>query len=362
MPAHPNNREIKTTPPATNPPPKTSRLSILSYLAAGFNPAKIAAKMNVSAGTIQYHLSILKRQGIIRKVGYGTWEILKPPESEKKTTARSPYVGIPKPPPSRGSLAVVPAVLTQSQLTRFQQDAVRTHAITTTWQVPRGLRNWDNPHRTQYLDSHNIPHIQLGIAGGGQRSIVKDRKVWLLNKVLIIYDKASYFAQTALEGKNTALALHLRIIKHVERLLHTSFLIGSDYKFKVSRQHYALIHNALAQQYNEAGEKLEVRTGKGLWLLIDNSNNIHELEGVHPRTGMTDTQKTQAFFNGLKDIPATQGAPSYTPGFVLKAIAGVTANQTAFAENIESHISAIQDLGAGVRDMNALLKEFAGRR
>ena len=343
---------VATRPPVVRHNP--SRLSILSYLAAGLNPAKIAVKLNVPAGTLQYHLSILKRQGLIRKIGYGTWEVLKSSDSEKKTTAGSSHVGTPQHPPSRGS----PAVLTQAQLTQFQQDAVRAHAFVFTLSVPHNLRHWNNEKRTQYLTAHQIPYKPLNIGGGGQRIIVKDRKTWLTNRSIIIYDKASYFAEGALQAKSTALATHLSIIKHIERLLHTSFEIGSDYKFRVSRQHYALIQNALARQYNDADEKLEVRNGKGLWFLIDNSYNMNEAETVHPSTGMTDNQKVQGFFNGLKDIPSAQGAPSYTPGFVLEMMTGIQANQLMFAENIDSHISAIKDLGAGVRDMTTAIQKL----
>ncbi len=233
--------------------------------------------------------------------------------------------------------------------------------MTTTWQVPRHLRNWNNEKRTQYLRTHDIPHIQLKIAGGGQRIIVKGRKVQLLNRSIIIYDKASYFAQTASEGKSTALALHLSIIKHIERLLHVEFLIGDDHKFKVSRQHHAMIHNALAEQYNEAGKKLEVRNGRGLWLLIDNSpdengNGMNELEAVKSDI---DAKKVKDFFNGLYDIPANPHAPTYTPGTVLEMIAGVTENQMAFAENMTSHVEAVRNLSAGVKEMNETIKQLS---
>lgn len=335
--------------------------------------------MKLADSTIQYHLSILKKQGIVRKVGYGTWEILKSPESEKKTTARPSHVGIPQHPHPRGS----PAVLSQSELTRFTQDAVRGHAILTKWSVPTGMRNWNNHQRIKYLTTRNIQFKALNIRGGGQRIIVKERKTWLTDKSIIIYDKSSYFAEAALQAKSTAIAMHLSIIKHIERLLHTSFLIGDDYKFRVSRQHYALIYNALAKQYNREGEKLEVRTGKGLWLLIDDSYGMNELETVHPSTGMADNQKVQDFFNGLKDIPAIQGTPTYTPGFVLEMMAGIQQNQQKsaelqmmYADNITSHIESIQYLGKGaqdighaaqgidksVRNLNKLLKEFAGGR
>lgn len=345
------NREI-TTPTSTTPPqPQNPRYSIVSYLATGLNPEKIRRKLNIPPSTFQYHLSILKRQGYIHKVGYGTWEVLKPLEQEKKTTAGSGYVGTPRHPPSRGSSRGSPAVLTQSVLSQFQQDAIRAHAFVTTWQVPTALRNWTNEKRIQYLEAHHIPYKPLGIGGGGQRIIVKDRKVWLTNKSIIIYDKASYFADAALPAKSTAIATHLSIVKRIERLLHTSLEIGSDHKFKVSRQHYAMIQNALAEQYNEAGEKLEVRNGRGLWFLIDNSFNLNEAEAVHPSSSMSDADKVQDFFNSLKDKPLTTD-------FILTAMAGIQENQAAFAENMASHISAIQDLGAGVREMNKLLQQL----
>ena len=343
-----NNRGINTPPSPPTPPPKNPRLSILSYLRAGLNPAKIAAKLSMPPSTLQYHLSILKKQGCISKAGYGTWEILNLPVQAKKRTAGLPRVGSPQHPPSRGSSSTHTAVLTQTELARFTQDSVRAHAFVFTMQVPRNLRNWNNKMRVKFLETNSIPFIPLGIGGGGQRIIVKDRKTWLLNRSIIIYDKASYFAEEALQAKTTALATHLAIIKHIERLLHTSFLIGSDYKFKVSRQHYSLIYNALAKQYNAAGEKLEIRTDKGAWFLIDNSYNMNEAETVHPTTAMSDNKKVQDFFNGVKTT-------AITPEFILQAMNGIQENQAAFAVNISSHIDAIRKLGSGVEQMNSLI-------
>ena len=336
--------------PPTPPPfkPNSSRLSVLSYLRAGLNPAKIAAKMGITMSTIQYHLSALKKQGLIHKAGYGTWEVLREPTIEELTPRGLSRVSSPYLPPHRGSSNRSTAVLTQTELARFTQDSVRAHAFVFTMQVPRNLRNWNNKMRVKFLETNSIPYKPLGIGGGGQRIIVKDRKTWLLNRSIIIYDKASYFAEEALQAKTTALATHLAIIKHIERLLHTSFQISGDYKFKVSRQHYALIYNALAKQYNESGEKLEIRTDKGAWFLIDNSYNMNEAETVHPTTAMSDNKKVQDFFNGVKTT-------AITPEFILQAMNGIQENQAAFAVNISSHIDAIRKLGSGVEQMNSLI-------
>ena len=181
--------------------------------------------------------------------------------------------------------------------------------------------------------------------------MVKEKKVWLLDKSIVIYDKASYFAELALDAKNTAIAKHLSIIKHIERLLHVSFEIRGDHIFKVSRQHYALMQNALAKQYNESGEKLEIRNENGLWFLIDDSFNLNEAETVHPSSAMTDNKKVQDFFNSLKTQPITTD-------FILTAMAGIQKNQAAFAENMSSHIEAVRNLSTGVKDMTAAINQF----
>jgi len=111
------------------------------------------------------------------------------------------------------------------------------------------------------------------------------------------------------------------------------------------------MQNALAQQYNESGEKLEIRNGKGLWFLIDNSFNLNEAETVHPGSAMTDNKKVQDFFNSLKAQPITTD-------FVLTAMAGIQANQAAFAENMTSHIEAVRNLSTGVKDMTAAINQF----
>jgi DNA-binding transcriptional ArsR family regulator len=353
-----NNRGINTPTSTTTPPHENPRLSILSYLKDDISPAKIWRKMGIPESTFQYHFSILKKQGLIRKLGYGTWEVIDQPDSAKKRTVGLSRVGTPQDPHFRGSSRGSPAVLTQTQLQQFQQDSVRAHAFVFTLQVQRNLRNWNNKKREQFLNAHNIPFKSLNIGGGGQRIIVKDRKVWLLNKSIIIYDKSSYFAEDALRAKGTAIATHLSIIKHIERLLHVEFRIGDDYKFKVSRQHYALIQNALAKQYNEAGEKLEVRNGRGLWFLIDNSFSMNEAETVHSSSAMSDNLKVQGYFNGLKEIPATHGSPTYTPAFVLEVMNGIQQNQMAFAENMTSHIDAVKSLGSGVKDMTAAIERL----
>jgi len=126
----------------------------------------------------------------------------------------------------------------------------------------------------------------------------------------------------------------------VERLLRADFSLFGKYKFRVARQHYALIKNSLARQYLEDGKKLAVYSGRGLWLLIDNSYNLEELETVHPKTADKDNGKVQDFFNGLDMVEG------FTPQFVLKALAENNTQLLAYADQNREHLALIQDYRA----------------
>ena len=316
-------------------------LSLLQRLSAGRRPAQIARDLDITKQRLQYHLNLLKAAGLVTKLGYGVWEVndtapITLPKRSKKTTQ---------------------VTLDKTPKYKFlgSSDSVRGHAFVFVLKVPQGLLNWNNRRRDEYLKKHGIAYQQLRIAGGGQRIRMDGRKVWLTNSSVIIYEKSSFFAETARDAKKYALMSFIALVKKVERTLHADFTFkaGKEYRFKVSRQHYALVKNALAEQYDYEGKRLQVRepaAGK-LWFVIDNSFNLHEAETVHPRTADSDNAKVQNFFNSLKECPVTTDA-------LLAAIAGVTQNQLVFAENVSAHIHAVRELGLGVREMNQLLAKL----
>lgn len=308
-------------------------LFIIQQLKLGFRPAKIAQQLGISKQTLQHDLTTLKEAGVIQKIGYGVWEVSDTIILPKKRSTKTPRVGDLKTPSFH-----------QTNLYLFE---VRAHAFVLTLQLPETLENWNNTKREKFLEKQNINYLSLKIYGGGQRIIFKGHKIWLTDKSVIVYDKASYLAKEAKAAKSKVIYHFLSVIKSLERALHADFTqnAGRHYRFKVSRQHYALINNALAKQYNEAGEKLTVHNEKGLWFLIDNSLNLNEAETVHPETADSDSKKIQDFFNSLKSHPITST-------FVLEAMNGIQANQLAFAENTESHIEAVQELGTGVKEWN----------
>jgi DNA-binding transcriptional ArsR family regulator len=73
-------------------------LSIITLLKSGIRPSKIHPKLGISKQSLQHHLTALKKQGVIRKVGYGTWEVIDSPESTKMRSTKTIHVAKNTPP------------------------------------------------------------------------------------------------------------------------------------------------------------------------------------------------------------------------------------------------------------------------
>ena len=96
-----------------------------------------------------------------------------------------------------------------------------------------------------------------------------------------------------------------------------------------------------------------------LWFTIDNSLNLHEAETQHPKTAKHDMQEVvRPFFNDMRDHYLATGEALTMTG-LLKINEGILKGQKAFADNIDTHISAIQNLGKGVTEMVAKIDEFS---
>ena len=65
-------------------------LFIFNQLKAGLRPSKICGQFGLKKTTVQYHLSMLKQAGLIEKIGYGVWEIIK--EFDKKEVQKTTRV------------------------------------------------------------------------------------------------------------------------------------------------------------------------------------------------------------------------------------------------------------------------------
>lgn len=312
---------------------KNLNLLVFQHIAHGLRPSKICEILDIKKTALQYYLSSLKRAGMIKKIGYGVWEITG--EFDKNKFKKTTQV-------ARGTPC--------KQFELLSQDSVRAHAFQFKIKLPE-IQGWND--REKILIKKDIKFFNLKIGGGGQSILFRDTRIWLTNRSVIIYKRSSYLAQKAKDGRSHAIYDLMILLRGLERLLGVNLKIRGDYSFKVSRQHYALVKNALAKQYDNEGKKLEIYTGNGLWFLIDNSYNLHEAETVHPETAVVDNERVQDFFNSLKE---TKG---YTPQFVVNAIAQNTRNLDHYAVHLKSHVKSVQALDTGVASMVSEIKKLS---
>lgn len=144
-------------------------LIVFKLLERGVRPSKMCEVLNLKKTALQYYLSTLKRNGFIKKVGYGVWEILK--DYDQKEVQKSTQV--------------TPDVI-DKDLNLFKEDYVRAHAFMFTLKIPE-IRNWSN--REKILEDHAIKYVSLGNLGGGQKLVFKGRNVHLKNNSIIVYEK-----------------------------------------------------------------------------------------------------------------------------------------------------------------------------
>jgi len=295
---------------------KTFLLDLINELKTGKTPAQIAKEKMISKQKLQYYIRELREKGAIKKIGYGVWEV--------KTSTKDTIIQ--------------------------QVKEVRGHAFMWKIKIPK-IRNWDK--RQEILSKNNIKFKLIGLRDT-PRIIIKDRKIWLGSKHIIIYEPRSFIANNAIESRKLAFYNVLILLDEIEIKLKVSFKINGCYEIKVRREHYALMKNCLAIQCNKEGAKLEVKNKDGsTWFIIDNSYNLNEAETIHTDTALTDNIGVQKYFNSHK---ATNF--KVTPEYVINTMNGIQQNQMLYAENISSHIKAIQDLGKGVNELTQLVKKI----
>lgn len=302
---------------------KSFYLTIVQHLARGTRPSKICLEEGISKQKLNYYLSTLKESGFIRKIGYGTWEVVK--EFDLKEVKKSVVIG-----------------KNSGDLNSIRQDSVRGHAFLFKLRLP-SLRNWDKREEIFTKLGLEFKDYKVGGIKRGQQLKVKDRTVQLTDKSIIIQLPESFIADTAKESQSRAVYELTKLVGHLESILGASFRRNGQYQFQVSRQHYALVKNALAKQYDEEGKKLEVYTAEGLWFVIDNSFNLHEAETLHPKTAVNDNKKVQDFFNGIK---ALEG---FTPEFINNSLNQNNKNMNQVLNNLDNLTKAVQELTQEIR-------------
>ena len=296
-------------------------------------------KLSISKQAMQHYIKKLKIDDIIYKIGYGTWGVNEDKAEQFLFLEKVKIL-------SKGSRQH----LTQN-FTSLKDK--RGHGFIISFLIPK-IAGWHK--RKEFFKNKGIETKDVGIHNSGIRIIVRDFKCHLYKNKIVIYSPShrSYFSDTAKESYKYAIYDMQQILKQIENIMGVSFKINGTYKFKVSRQHYAKINDNLAKMCKRNGEKLLIGNENGTWLIADNSLNLDELETVHQKTAQTDMDNVVApFFNDLKEYYEKTGETAKMSDLIKL--------HTAFAYNIETHISAIKQLGNAVEILTQKVEQLGGK-
>ncbi len=290
-------------------------LTVLSLLKENNNLIQISSKLNISKQKLNYYIKNLKSLGFIEKKGYGVWNVLRSKRDDLEHTIK------------------------------WKEKKIRGHAFI--WQVKTKQFNW--------IDLLNKNKINYSLVRGyTPRIFINNQKVWLGKKTIIIYDNRSFYGQNALESRKYAVFGLKSCLEALEKQFNIHL---GKYLFKPTREHYGMIKNELARQYNDKNEKLIIKDDlDGDWLWIDDSEGmLGELEtggkGI-TKDRVALNLNVQNWYNDMKKTNF-----EVTPTFLMEAINKVTQNQVMFAKNIETHMEVLNEMNKTLKKIQESLEK-----
>lgn len=278
------------------------------------NPTTISKELNISKQKINYYMKKLKEFGIVEKKGYGVWEL--------KTNKRDDL----------------------EHTIKWSNKKIRGHAFI--WKIKTKQFNW-----IELLEKNKINYSL--VRGYTPRVFINNKKVWLGKDSIIIYDNRSFYGQNAIESRKYAVFGVKSCLDTLEKQFNIHL---GKYLFKPVREHYSMIKNELARQYNDKGEKLIIRDDlDGDWLWIDFSESIDELEtggkGItKDRAGLN--LRVQNWYNDMKKTNF-----EVTPTFLLETINSVVQNQVVFDKNISKHMEVLEEMSKTLKKIQESLSK-----
>lgn len=301
---------------------KLGLVQILDLIKSGSNPAQISKKYGIPKQTLDYSVAKLKKQGCIEKVGYGVWKYIKPLKKSENLTIRHLDKS------------------TKKIGTSQPKKEIRGHAFI--WKIefvkPYDWAKIINHYKKKKLTFQFMKHNKQF------RTIFENRKIWFGVRGLTIYEPLDFLGKSSFEAKGTAVFEMDQLIKKLLKELNQKF---RAYRFTTSREHYGIIKNELARQYNDKKEKMQIRSEDGhIWMWIDDSLSLGELENDEPNIN----RQVQNFWNNHKKHKF-----KHTPDYIdsnfkesAKQIKKNAENLDHYAKHLQSHVASVQQLGRNV--------------
>ena len=162
----------------------------------------------------------------------------------------------------------------------------------------------------------------------------------------------SFWGET--EQRATAISLRYwdKFLGKLSNLLDLILVKPRSENIRLVAHHYGNIHCDFAKDCNENKQRIRIfakEDGK-LWFDMDESFNLKEREHPHKETAKQDSELVSIHIDDWRNNnPPTNSQ-------LATHIKSVTDNQLIFAENMKSHIEAIQTLSREVKRLSKVFK------
>lgn len=266
-----------------------------------------------------YHCRQLKEKGLIENISYGVW-IAK--EVQKKVTT------------IKG---------------KTKRKRCRSHAYRFVVKVPY-ITGWEeigNVLQRRKLNPRSIPQ--------GYAVTIKRHTVWVCKETIqvIFYKGKSFKGVSAEDGDKCAICELNATLKALENKLRVNLRFGKAWQYRCVSKHHADIKNEIAKYHQSRGvNKWEIRDSEGtLWLLMDNSFNLHEVETVHAPTATHDMDVVVApLMNTLRSNPNILND-------LMETIRGLTDAQKTQIEIQNNQMESQKESFEQIRSLAYLMQE-----
>lgn len=121
-----------------------------------------------------------------------------------------------------------------------------------------------------------------------------------------IMAKKDFWAETPLDAEQQSLEYWTKFILKLEQKLKVVLLKDAYENIRYSKSgEFAETNNELAVDFNNRRDKLQIRGTEDnkVWLIVDNSFNLNEMETTHSKFSMDDSVKVTDHFNDIRDFP-----------------------------------------------------------
>ena len=132
--------------------------------------------------------------------------------------------------------------------------------------------------------------------------VIKGMKVRLYNKSIEVYDTNSYIGHDLNDIFLNALESFMSVLRYLENDFHITLIKERYHNISHVKSHYSETTNEIAKDYLIREQKLQLKKSEDgkVWLLIDNSFNLEELETVHPSTAKQDMAAIKPMLESLR--------------------------------------------------------------